>query len=90
MDQTRKDFLHTSAILAGTAGLTLRDTDALAASATAAPTPAKPERFAPGTENEAADLAPAAAPSVGPLTTNVGLPIGTDQNSLPPLSPHFL
>ncbi|AMJ68311.1 catalase [Hymenobacter sp. PAMC 26628] len=38
--------------------------------------------LATGAEDKAADLATAAAPGPGPLTTNVGVPISTDQNSL--------
>ena len=85
MEQTRRDFLQTSFILAGTAGLALHGTDALAASATAAPTPAGPGLaglLATGAADKADDLAMAAAPGPGPLTTNVGLAISTDQNSL--------
>ncbi len=81
MEPTRRDFIATGIALAGAAGLTLTENAANAAE----PHPelgASGESLAGNAADKAQDLATATTTDKMPLTTNLGQPISTDQNSL--------
>ena len=81
MEPTRRDFIATGISLAGVAGLALTENAANAAE----PHPelaASGESLAGNAADKAQDLATATTTDKMPLTTNLGQPISTDQNSL--------
>ena len=85
MSQTRRDFLQNSIALAGTANLTMSEGAAKAAETDSPMTATEESLEQAQTTNGAAkaqDLAAVTKMDKGPLTTNVGQPISTDQNSL--------
>ncbi len=92
MTSTRRDFLKDSASVIGSAGLALAGASA---HATDQKTPMIPAEATPPTAETTTEqgapaaptskdgqLAAASAQDTGPLTTNVGQPISTDQNTL--------
>ena len=84
MDQTRREFIQNSIVLAGTAGLVLSGTDAIAADteATTGSPVGMPDILSTSGSDKVKDLIAVTAADNAPLTTNVGQPIGTDKNSL--------
>lgn len=87
MGHTRREFIQNSIALAGTAGLTLSENAANAAETDTAMTPSEgtPTETAapvPGADAKTQDLANVTTADKAPLTTNVGQPISTDQNTL--------
>ena len=83
MESTRRDFLQSGIALASAAGLTIAETPANAAETeTTVTTTEGAAAQATGPLDKAQDLATATKMDKGPLTTNVGQPISTDQNSL--------
>jgi hypothetical protein len=81
MEPTRRDFIQAGVALAGAAGLGLTETAANAAE----PQPtiaAAGESLAGHVTDKVQDLATATTMDKTPLTTNLGQPISTDQNSL--------
>ena len=82
METTRRGFIGTGIAAAAAAALPL---NALAAGETGAVTPpqdAEAMDAAQASNAKVKDLAGDTAKDAGPLTTNVGMPYGTDQNSL--------
>ena len=84
MAQSRRNFIQNSIALAGAAGLIQTETAANAAETelTMATTDPKTVQNALTTGDKARDLAQVTTDDKLPLTTNVGQPISTDQNSL--------
>ena len=84
MESTRRDFLQAGIAIAGTAGLTLNETVANAAEPGIAATenPALASALPGAAADKAQDLAGVTTTDKSPLTTNLGQPISTDQNSL--------
>ncbi len=85
MEHTRRDFIQNSLALAGAAGLTTAESAAGAAEMeppmeTAGGSAAQTGAGTPLDKKQ--DLATATTEDKLPLTTNVGQPVGTDQNSL--------
>ncbi len=81
MAQTRRDFIQTGISLASAAGLTMSETAANAAETEPAmATP--PDASTAGALSKDKALASVTTEDKLPLTTNVGQPISTDQNSL--------
>ena len=81
METTRRGFIGTGIAAAAAAALPL---NAIAAETgpTAAPVEGGEMSEAQATNEKIKDLAGDTAKDAGPLTTNVGMPYGTDQNSL--------
>ncbi len=84
MTSTRRDFLRESASALTITGLALAGAGAQAADeAPAATAETTPDQGAPAVAtSKEAQLAAAKTQDAGPLTTNVGQPISTDQNTL--------
>ena len=86
MSHTRRDFIQNSIALAGAAALTLKANAANAAETETAmaaeETTAQATALGGKAVDKAQDLASVTTLDKGPLTTNVGQPISTDQNSL--------
>ncbi len=77
MDQTRREFIQNSIVLAGTAGLVLSGTDTIAANteATTGSPVGMPDILSISGSDKVKDLIAVTAADNAPLTTNVGQPI---------------